>query len=472
MSSEYKLLQELIQEHNIQFVDLRFTDFFGLWQHFSIMARDADESLFEEGVGFDGSSIRGFQSIEASDMVLLPDMSTAFVDPFFERPTLAVICSVYEPGLGAYSRCPRSIARKAEEYLISTGIADTAYFGPEPEFFIFDNIRYAQNAQHGFYHIDSEEAIWNAGHEDALNLGYKIRHKQGYFPCPPHDTLQDVRSEICEVMERMGMHVEVHHHEVGTAGQCEIDWRFDSLVSTADQVMMFKYIVRNVAKRRGKVATFMPKPIFGDNGSGMHVHESLFKNGENLFYDKDGYALLSDSCLNAIGGILHHAPSLLALTNPSTNSYKRLVPGFEAPVNLVYSQRNRSAAVRIPAYNTAPNARRLEFRSPDPTCNPYLAFSALLMASLDGIQRKIDPGDPTDVNLYNLPPEEQAKIKQVPTSLEGVINALEADHEFLTRGEVFTPDVVQTWIEYKRENEIDPVRVRPHPYEFYLYFDA
>ena len=472
MSNEYKLLQELIQEHNIQFVDLRFTDFFGLWQHFSIMARDADESLFEEGVGFDGSSIRGFQSIEASDMVLLPDMSTAFVDPFFERPTLAVICSVHEPGLGAYSRCPRSIARKAEAHLKATGIADTAYFGPEPEFFIFDNIRYAQNAEHGFYHIDSEEAIWNAGHEDAVNLGYKIRHKQGYFPCPPHDTLQDMRSEICEIMERMGMHVEVHHHEVGTAGQCEIDWRFDSLVSTADQVMMFKYIVRNVAKRRGKVATFMPKPIFGDNGSGMHVHESLFKDGENLFYDKDGYALLSRSCLHAIGGILHHAPSLLALTNPSTNSYKRLVPGFEAPVNLVYSQRNRSAAVRIPAYNTAPNARRLEFRSPDPTCNPYLAFSALLMASLDGIQNTIDPGEPTDVNLYALPPEEQAKIKQVPTSLEGVINALEADHEFLTKGEVFTPDVVRTWIDYKRQEEIDPVRVRPHPYEFYLYFDA
>lgn len=472
MAAEFARLEELIREHNVQFIDFRFSDFLGLWQHFSILARDANEGIFEEGVGFDGSSIRGFKSIEASDMVLKPDIETAFLDPFCQHPTLAIICSVCEPGLGVYERCPRTIAQRAEAHLKQSGIADTAYFGPEPEFFIFDNIRYGQDAEHGFYHIDSEEAIWNAGKHDAVNLGYKIRHKQGYFPCAPHDTLQDIRSEICLHMERVGMKVEVHHHEVASAGQCEIDWRFDELVRTADNVMMFKYIVKNVARKHGKVATFMPKPIFGDNGSGMHVHQSLAKDGENVFYDKNGYALLSETAHHYIGGILKHAPSLLALTNPSTNSFKRLVPGFEAPVNLVFSSRNRSAAVRIPAYSTSPKAVRMEFRSPDPTCNPYLAFSAMLLAGLDGIKNRVSPGDPVDRNLYELPHDEQAKIRQVPTSLEGVINALEGDHDFLMQGEVFSRDVVKTWIDYKRQVEIDPVRIRPHPYEFELYFDV
>ncbi len=464
-------LQDLIKQHGIKIVDFRFIDMPGLWQHFSVTLDEINEGLFADGIGFDGSSIRGFQEIQESDMVLLPDSDSAFVDPYLEIPTLAVICDVLEPGLKPYTRSPREVAKKAETYLKSTGIADTAYFGPEPEFFIFDDVRFDQNSQCGYYYVDSVEAVWNSGREENPNLGYKPRHKEGYFPVPPHDTLQDIRSEIVLNLVDAGVPCEVHHHEVATAGQNEIDMRFTSLVRMADNLMKYKYMVKNTARKHGKVATFMPKPLFMDNANGMHVHQSLAKGGTNLFYDKSGYALTSQLCRWYIGGLLKHTPALMAFAAPSTNSYKRLVPGFEAPVNLAYSQRNRSAAVRIPVYNESPAAKRVEFRPPDNMANPYLLFPAMLMAGLDGIENQMDPGDPIDQNMYELPDKIRRKIKTVPGSLEESLIALENDHAFLLKGDVFTQDLLDVWVDYKRTNEIDEVRSRPHPWEFYLYFD-
>lgn len=465
-----------IRENNIEIIDLKFNDLPGLWQHFSIPAEeltemdDLVESIFVEGIGFDGSSIRGFQKINESDMILIPDPKTAVLDPVCKVPTLSMICDIYDPlTKKPYTRDPRYIAKKAEAYLKSTGIADTCYFGPEAEFFIFDDVRFAQNQHYGYYFVDSVEGAWNTGKEENPNLGYKIRYKEGYFPVPPHDSYQDLRTDMILTMKKAGIKVEVHHHEVATGGQAEIDMKFDSLINMGDKIMMYK--VKNVAKKYNKVVTFMPKPVFGDNGSGMHTHISLWKDGKNLFYDPSGYALLSETALYFIGGLLKHAPALMAFCAPTTNSYKRLVPGYEAPVNLVYSQRNRSAAIRIPVYSASPKSKRIEFRPPDCSCNPYLAFAALLMAGLDGIQNKIHPGDPVDKDIYELPPEEAARIPQVPGSLEEAINALEKDHAFLLKGDVFTRDVIDVWIEYKKTREIDEVRIRPHPYEFYLYFD-
>ncbi len=464
---------QLANESGVKMVDLRFTDLFGTWQHFSIPARELSEEMFEEGVGFDGSSIRGFQAIQESDMLLIPDPTTAFIDPFLEVPTLAIICDVYDPiTRQPYSRDPRYIARKAEAYLRQTGIADVSYWGPEAEFFLLNEVRYQAEPYSAFYMIDSREGWWNSGKDLGPNLGGQIPTKRGYFPVPPTDTLQDVRSRIVLALEAAGVRVEVHHHEVATAGQAEIDIRFSTLTRTADNMMIYKYIVKNVARQHGLTATFMPKPIFGDNGSGMHVHQSLWKGDINVFFDEAGYAQLSDAARYYIGGLLAHAPAVLAFAAPTTNSYRRLVPGYEAPVNLAYSQRNRSAAVRIPMYSKSPAAKRIEFRPPDPSANPYLAFAALLMAGLDGIQNQIDPGEPMDKDLYDLPPEEAAKIKQVPGSLSEALDALEADHEFLLKGDVFTPDVIETWIAYKRENEVDAVRLRPHPMEYVLYYDV
>ena len=472
-------VSKMITDNGIQIIDLKFNDLPGLWQHFSITPRqltdleDIETSIWVDGIGFDGSSIRGFQKIQESDMILIPDPTTARIDRMCEVPTLSVICDIKDPlTKQPYSRDPRYIARKAEQYLNSTGIADTAYFGPELEFFVFDDIRFGQNAQSGFYYVDSVEGEWNTGREEGPNLGYKPRFKEGYFPVPPHDSLQDIRSEMILEMERVGLTIEVHHHEVATAGQCEIDQRFDTLIKTADNVLWYKYIVKNVARKHGKVATFMPKPIYGDNGSGMHTHQSLWNGKTPLFYDKDGYAGTSQLCRWYIGGLLKHGRALLAFCAPTTNSYKRLVPGYEAPVNLAYSARNRSAAVRIPMYSEQPNAKRIEFRPPDPAANPYLAFSAMLMAGLDGIENQIDPGQPLDRNTYELPPEEAANIPTVPGSLPDAMAALQADHEFLLKGGVFTQDVIDVWMEYKLEAEIDPVRLRPHPWEFYLYFDV
>jgi glutamine synthetase len=458
---------------DVQMVDLRFTDLPGVWQHFSIPGRELTEELFEEGIGFDGSSIRGFKEIHESDMLLMLDPDTAFVDPVYEVPTLAIICDVYEPVTREpYSRDPRFIARRAETYLKQTGIADISYWGPEAEFFIFGGVRYGSEMNAGYYYIDSPEGWWNSGKDLGKNFGGQIQPKRGYFPVPPTDTLQDVRSRIVLAIEAAGVPVEVHHHEVATAGQGEIDMRFDSLVRMADNVMIYKYMVRNVARKNGLTATFMPKPLFGDNGSGMHVHQSLWKGGKNLFFDEAGYAQISDMAHYYIGGLLKHASTLLALVAPTTNSYRRLVPGYEAPVNLAYSQRNRSAICRIPVYSKSPRAKRIEFRAPDPLCNPYLCFAALLMAGLDGVQNRIDPGEPMDKDLYGLPPEEAKLIKQVPGSLAEVLDALEADCEFLLKGDVFTTDMLETYIAYKRETEVDPVRMRPHPYEFTLYYDA
>lgn len=460
-----------IKDNGIQIVDLRFTDFPGLWQHTSFPAEFIDEDSFDSGLGFDGSSIRGWKGISESDMLIVPDATTAFVDPFTTIPTLVLYCNIQDPiTREPYTRDPRNVAMKAEEYLKSTGIADTAFFGPEAEFFVFDDVRYESGANHSSYFVDSAEGAWNTGRDEMPNLGYKIRHKEGYFPCAPSDTLMDVRSEMVLTMLECGLNVECHHHEVATAGQCEIDMRFNSLVSMSDHLILYKYIVKNVASKHGLAATFMPKPIFQDNGSGMHTHFSLWKGGTPLFAG-DKYAGLSQEALWAIGGILAHAPALVAFTNPTTNSYRRLVPGFEAPNRLAYSSRNRSAAVRIPMYSPSPKAKRIEFRCPDPLCNPYLAFSALMMAGLDGIQNKIDPGSPLDKNIYDLPPEESRKVPTTPGSLEEAINNLEKDHQFLLKGDVFTPDVIETWIEYKRNVEIAPVRIRPHPHEFFLYFD-
>jgi glutamine synthetase len=461
------------REQGVKIVDFKFVDLPGTWQHFSAAIEELNEDLFAEGIGFDGSSIRGFQAIHESDMLLVPDPTTAVVDPACQVPTLSLVCNVLDPVTQQpYSRDPRYIAQKAEAYLKKTGIADTSYWGPEAEFFIFDNVRFEQTQYSAFYAIDSDEGIWNSGANGGKpNLGHRPRWKEGYFPVAPADTLQDLRSEIVLKLAEAGIPVEVHHHEVATAGQCEIDMRFDGLVSMADHLLMYKYIIKNVARAHGKTATFMPKPIWGDNGSGMHVHQSLWKGGTNLFFNKDGYALISDTAKYYIGGLLKHAPALLALVAPTVNSYHRLVPGFEAPVNLVYSRRNRSAAVRIPMYSDNPKAKRIEFRCPDPACNPYLAFAAMVLAGIDGIQNKIDPGEPADYDLFESHNGHGAP-KQVPGSLPEALAALEADRKFLLAGGVFTEDVLATWIEMKRAKEIDPIRLRPHPYEFYLYYDA
>src|SRR5580692_2526832 len=462
----------LVKDEGVEVVDLRFCDLPGLMQHFSIPAHGLTEDGFSEGFGFDGSSIRGFQQIHESDMILLPDPSTAVIDPFRQHKTLNLNCFVHDPlTLEPYTRDPRYVAKKAEAHVKSTGIADTSYFGPEAEFFIFDDVRFSQDQHSAFYQVDSVEGIWNSAREEGPNLGYKPRYKEGYFPVPPMDHFQDLRSEMIITMEQMGIEIEVQHHEVGTAGQAEIDMRFDTLATMADKVMLYKYVVKSVARANGLTATFMPKPLYGDNGSGMHVHSSLWRGGEPLFASELGYAGLSEMGRHYIGGLLKHAPAILAFAAPTTNSYKRLVPGYEAPVNLVYSQRNRSAACRIPLYSKSPKAKRVEFRCPDPSANPYLAFSAILMAGLDGVLNKIEPPDPVDKDLYDLPPEELALVPQVPGSLQESLAALEADHDFLQAGGVFTDDLIETWIEYKRIHEIDPVRLRPHPWEFYLYYD-
>lgn len=459
-------------ENNAKMVDLKFLDFIGIWQHFTIPVSELKEEIFEEGLGFDGSSIRGWQPIHASDMLVIPDASTAVMDPFMEEATLSLICDIIDPiTRETYSRDPRSIAKKAEAYLKSTGLADTAYFGPEPEFFIFDDIRFDQHGNHGFYYIDSIEGRWNTGREEGPNLGYKPRYKEGYFPVSPTDSQQDIRTEMCMIMERMGIPVERQHHEVASAGQAEIDIRFNSLLKMGDQLQWFKHIIKNVAYMHNKTVTFMPKPIFGDNGSGMHVHQSLWKDGKPLFAGEE-YGGMSKMALYYIGGILKHAKALNAICNPTTNSYRRLVPGFEAPVNLAYSGRNRSASIRIPMYSPSPKAKRIEVRFPDPACNGYLAFAAMLMAGLDGIQNKIHPGDPLDKDIYGLSPEELSKVPSCCGSLEEALTALQNDHEFLLKGDVFTKDVIETWIEYKTDKEVKPMAMRPTPYEFALYYDC
>ena len=462
----------LAKEEGVKIVDFKFMDLPGMWQHFSIPATELEEDMFDEGLGFDGSSIRGFQAINESDMLLFPDPATAIVDPVCGIPTLSIICNIKDPiTLESYTRDVRHIAQKAEAYLISTGIADTSYWGPEAEFFLFNDVRYGQDHHSGYYFVDSREGSWNTGTDEGPNLGYKPRYKEGYFPVPPSDSMQDIRSEMILKMIESGVDVEVHHHEVGTGGQAEIDLRFDTMTRIGDKMALYKYIVKNVARAHNLTATFMPKPLFQDNGSGMHVHQSLWKNGKNIFYDPQGYALLSEDALYYIGGLLKHAPSLCAIIAPTTNSYKRLVPGYEAPVNIAYSQRNRSACVRIPVYSKSEKGKRVEFRTPDPSSNPYLAFSALLMAGLDGIQNKIHPGDPLDRDLYDLEPEELDTIDSTPASLAESLDALEDDHEYLLKGDVITQDVIDTWLEYKRENEVDAINLRPHPHEFHLYYD-
>jgi len=473
MGMTAKDVLNLIKDKGIQIVDTRFTDLFGGWQHYSLPASRLTEDMISEGLGFDGSSIKGFQVINESDMLMIPDPNSAFIDPALKVPTLAIICDIIDPlSRQPYSRDPRNVAKKAEAYLKTTGIADTSYFGPEAEFFLFSDVRFGQNANSSFYFLDSPEAVWNTGAEvEGGNKGYRIRHKEGYFPVPPTDTLQDIRSEMILKMAAVGIEIELHHHEVATAGQCEIDMRFDSLVNMADKLQKYKYIVRTTAREHGYSATFMPKPLFGDNGSGMHCHQSLWKGGEPLFFDEARYALLSETAEYYVGGILHHAPALLGLCAPTTNSYRRLVPGFEAPINLVYSMRNRSAAIRIPTYSSSPKSRRIEFRAPDATCNPYLAFAAMLMAGLDGIQNKIAPPKPLDVDIYELAPEEKGDIRGTPGSLSEALDALEADHSFLLKGGVFTEDLLASFIEAKRKEAV-AIALRPHPYEFSMYYDA
>jgi glutamine synthetase len=462
-----------IRDEGVEFIDIRFCDLPGIMQHFSVPVSSFDESVLEDGLMFDGSSIRGFQAIHESDMALFPDVTTAYLDQFRTNKTLCLNFFIHDPLTGeAYSRDPRNIARKAENYLKSTGIGDTAFFAPEAEFYVFDDVRFETKANTGYYSIDSVAGAWNTGREEAGgNKGYKVRYKGGYFPVSPVDHFADLRAEMSNNLEASGLLVERQHHEVGTAGQAEINYRFNTLLAAADDVMKFKYIIRNTAWANGKTATFMPKPIFGDNGSGMHVHQSIWEDGVPLFFDESGYAGLSDMARYYIGGILKHAPSLLAFTNPTVNSYHRLVPGFEAPVNLVYSQRNRSACIRIPITGANPKAKRIEFRCPDPSANPYLAFSAMLLAGLDGIRNKIEPATPIDKDLYELPPDERADVNVVPTSLDAVMDSLEADHEFLLQGDVFTPDLIETWIDFKRTHEILPISLRPHPHEFELYYD-
>ncbi len=465
---------KMVKDGGYEFIDLRFCDLPGQVQHFTIPAKQLTEDGFEEGYGFDGSSIRGFQAIQESDMILMPDPSTAVDDPFRSRKTLLLYCFVHDPLTGEpYDRDPRYVAKKAEAYLASTGIAETSYWGPEAEFYIFDSARFGQNQHSAYYFVDSEEGAWNSGREeDGKNLAYKPRYKEGYFPVPPTDHFQDLRSEMTANLETAGIEIEVQHHEVGTAGQAEIDMRFDTLLRMADKVTLYKYIIKSTAWAAGKTVTFMPKPIFEDNGSGMHTHQSLWTGGKPLFFDEAGYAGLSDLARWYIGGLLKHAPSVLAFAAPTTNSYRRLVPGYEAPVNLVYSSRNRSAAIRIPQYSQKPAAKRLEFRCPDPSCNPYLAFAAMLMAGLDGIQNRIEPMDPVDKDIYDLPPEELRGLPSVPGSLDEALSALQADHDFLLTGGVFSQGLIDTWIEYKRAREIDAIRLRPHPYEFYLFYDV
>jgi len=459
------------QDNDCKMVDYKFLDFVGIWQHFTTPMSEFEEEVFEEGIGFDGSSIRGWQPIHNSDMLIMPDPATAKIDPFVEMKTLSLICNIIDPiTREGYSRDPRYIAQKAESYLKSTGIADTAYFGPEPECFIFDDVRYASGPNQSFYAVDSIEGIWNTGREEYPNLGYKPRHKEGYFPCAPTDSQIDLRNEMVQVLQDVGLHIECSHHEVATGGQCEIDMRFDSLLAMGDHLQWFKYVIKNVAFRNGKTATFMPKPLFNDNGSGMHIHSSLWKDGKNLFAG-EGYGGLSKMAMYYIGGIMKHAKALCAFTNPSTNSYKRLVPGFEAPVNLAYSNRNRSASLRIPVTNNE-KAKRVEYRTPDPSSNGYLAFAALLMAGLDGIENKIDPGEPLDKDIYGLSPEELKDIPSVAGTLEEALNCLEEDNDWLLKGDVFTDDVIEMWVSYKRENEVDPVRMRPCPEEFSLYYDC
>jgi len=465
-------VMKMIKDHSVRVVDLKFTDLIGQWQHFSVTTTEFSEEIFEDGIGFDGSSIRGFQKIHESDMLLFPDPSSAFLDPFTAVPTLSLICDVADPITHeSYSRDPRHVAKKAESYLKATGLADTAFFGPEPEFFILDSVRFDQSHQFGYYYLDSEEGFWNSGSNGKQNLGHKPRFKEGYFPAAPIDSLQDIRSDMVLTLESVGIPVEVHHHEVATAGQTEIDMRRDTLTKMADNYLAYKYVTKNVAKKYGKTVTFMPKPIFGDNGSGMHVHQSLWKSGKALF-SGTGYAGLSEMALYYIGGLLKHAPALCALTNPTTNSYKRLVAGFEAPVNLAYSQRNRSASVRIPMYSSSPKSKRIEFRCPDPTCNPYLGFAAMLMAGIDGIINKTDPGKPLDKDIYDMTPEQLRDVPSTPGSLADSLKALAGDHEFLLRGDVFSEDLIDTWIEYKTAKEVQPLQLRPHPYEFMLYYDA
>jgi glutamine synthetase len=462
----------LCQDEGVEIVDFRFCDLPGLMQHFSAPVHQLTEEGFEDGYGFDGSSIRGFQEIQESDMILVPDPNTAVLDPFRQHKTLNINCFVRDPLTGEpYSRDPRYVAKKAEDYLTSTGLADTAYFGPEAEFYIFNDVRFHQDQHSSSYAVDSVEGIWNSNKDENPNLGFKPRTKEGYFPVPPMDHFQDLRSEMILVMERMGIEIELQHHEVGTAGQAEIDMRFDTLLRMADKVMLYKYVTKSVAWAHNLSVTFMPKPLFQDNGSGMHCHQSLWRGGEPLFFSETGYAGISDMARWYIGGLLAHAPSILAFAAPTTNSYKRLVPGYEAPVNLVYSQRNRSAAVRIPLVSKSPKAKRLEFRCPDPSANPYLAFAAMLMAGLDGVQNRTEPPGPVDKDLYDLPPEELAAVPQVPASLEEALAALEGDQDYLLAGGVFTPDLIETWITFKRLKEIDEVRLRPHPWEFYLYYD-
>ena len=467
-------VMKMAADAGVQIVDFRFVDLFGTWQHTSKSIRDVDEDIFEDGVGFDGSSIRGFQAINESDMLMMPDPDSARLDPYTAVPTLYLVCDIYDPiSRARYSRDARGVSQRAEAYLKETGLGDTAYFGPEPEFFVFDSVRYDSTNNSSYHEVDSVEGFWNTGADEGPNLGYKIRPKSGYYPVPPHDTLMDLRTEMVLTMESLGIPIEIHHHEVGTAGQCEIDMRFDSLTSIGDKVQTYKYVVRNTAKKHGKVATFMPKPVFADNGSGMHVHQSIWKDGKNMMFDpSDEYAGLSDFAKHYIGGLLKHGPALLALAAPTVNSYRRLVPGFEAPVNLVYAQRNRSAAVRIPMYSKSERSKRIEFRCPDTAANPYLCFAALLMAGLDGVKNNIDPGLPADFDLFEASEDELARIKSTPGSLEDVLKALEQDHAFLLEGGVFTQDLIDAWIDWKRANEIAPINLRPTPYEFYLYFDV
>jgi glutamine synthetase len=462
-----------IRNDGIKIIDLKFIDMPGTWQHLTLYHDQIDESSFTDGVPFDGSSIRGWKAINESDMAMVPDPNTAWIDPFMEEPTLSMICSIQEPRTGEpYERCPRVIAQKALDFLGATGIGDTAFFGPEAEFFVFEDVRFDQTENKGYYYVDSVEGRWNSGKEEAGgNLGYKPRYKEGYFPVSPTDTLQDIRTEMLLTMAECGVPIEKHHHEVATGGQCELGFRFASMIEAADYLMTYKYVIKNVAKRHGKTVTFMPKPLFNDNGSGMHTHQSIWKGGQPLFFG-DGYANLSQMALHYIGGILKHAPALLAFTNPTTNSYKRLVPGFEAPVNLAYSQGNRSASIRIPLSGPNPKAKRLEFRCPDATSNPYLAFAAMLCAGIDGIKNQIDPGSPLDVDIYDLSPEDLAKIPSTPGSLLDALEALREDYKFLTDTGVFTEDFINNWIEYKLDNEVNPMRLRPHPYEFALYYDV
>ena len=471
MFQSFEELLKYVKDEGVEMVDIRFCDLPGIMQHFTVPVSSFDEAVLTDGLAFDGSSIRGFQAINESDMALFPDPTTAFIDPFRRAKTLALNFFIHDPISGeAYSRDPRNIARKALAYLSTTGIADTAFFAPEAEFYVFDKVRYSTGPNESYFHIDSEEGWWNSGTEGD-NRGYKTRFKGGYFPVAPYDHHGDLRDDMVKNLEASGLLVERAHHEVGTAGQAEINYRFDTLLKAADDVMKFKYIIKNTAWEAGKSVTFMPKPIFGDNGSGMHVHQSLWKDGSPLFYSETGYGGLSDLARWYIGGILKHAPSLLAFTNPTVNSYHRLVPGYEAPISLVYSSRNRSASVRIPITGSNPKAKRIETRFPDPSANPYLAFSALMLAGVDGIKNKIEPAAPIDKDIYELPPDEMAEIAQVPTSLGAVLDSLEADHEFLTVGNVFTPDLIETWIDYKRTHEIAPVQLRPHPHEFELYYD-